>query len=401
MPSNKSISLKALLLVFLSALLLLSAPSSPALAASSSTPEGAKAVPGDDFVQAKAAVLMDPADGRIIYSKNADERRPMASTTKIMTGVVALEKLPLDQVVTASKRADAAGESEIWLVPGEKLTVEELLNALLVKSANDAAVALAEAASGSLEAFIDDMNAKARELGLNDSHFMNPHGLDVEGHYTTARDLAELGRYAMKNETFRKLVGTQRTTISWPGRDYDRVLENHNHLLEEVSWVDGIKTGYTSDAGYCLVGSGTKGDLGLIAVTLGEQTAAQRNADTVKLLEYGFSKYKETVFVEEREQITALPIPYTIEEELPLVTAGRLEASIFEDDAVEKVVSVPEELELPVEKGATVGKVQIQVGGELHCEVELLAAEAVGPPTLGVKARYFWDRFMLWLGSSV
>ena len=211
---------------------------------------------GAPAVGGAAAILVNMEDGRVLYEKNADARRAIASTTKIMTGTVALESLPLDRIVTASKHATDAGESEIWLEPGEKLSVEDLLYGLLIKSGNDAAVALAEASAGSEKVFVEKMNAKAAELGMKNTHFSNPHGLDGKDHYSSARDMSILGRYAMQSEMFRTVVGTAKTTIPWPGHTYDRTLTNHNTLVGKVSYVTGIKTGYTGKAGYLLGGFG-------------------------------------------------------------------------------------------------------------------------------------------------
>ncbi len=309
-------------------------------------------------MQAKAAVLINMDDGRLLYAKNADERRPMASTTKIMTGILVLEKLPLDKVVVASKKAAAAGESEIYLVPGEKLTVEQLLEALLVKSANDAAADLAEAVAGSQEAFVGLMNQKAQELGLSNTHFQNPHGLTAKDHYSSARDLATLARYAMKNPDFRRLVATKKTTIPWPGRPYDRVLKNHNTLLGVAPYVTGVKTGFTLPAGFCLVGSGSKGGVSLVSVVLGESNKAAVDQDSKRLLEYGFSSYKKVVLVEKGTRFASLDIPYQLDGKLPLVTDRSLVRTVYVGEQVSHDVDYPAALVPPVDEGSVLGKVR-------------------------------------------
>jgi serine-type D-Ala-D-Ala carboxypeptidase (penicillin-binding protein 5/6) len=353
--------------------------------------------PGD--LQCKSAILMRQDDGRILFEQDADTRRPIASTTKIMTGILALETLPLNQVVTASKRADAAGESEIWLVPGEQLTVEQLLYALLVKSANDAAVALAEAGAGSVEAWIDKMNAKAAELGLTNTHFTNPHGLDGPEHYSTARDLAVLGQYAMANDEFRRIVALESINIPWSGRDFDRVLNNRNGLIGKVGFVTGVKTGYTGKAGFCLVGSGSRDGIDLISVVLGQESKEGLYNDTVALLEYGFGLYKDITFSERDVVMADLAVPYWLDRRLELVTNTKIDGTVHVDDRLAKQVEVNGPLILPVSRGDVLGKVTFTVGGRSAGEVELVAAESIEAPSLGVKVRYFWARFIAWLGA--
>ncbi|MCZ7662199.1 MAG: D-alanyl-D-alanine carboxypeptidase [Thermoleophilia bacterium] len=348
-----------------------------------------------------SAILVDMDDGRVIYEKNADERRSTASTTKIMTGILSLETLPMDRMVTASKKAADVGESEIWLEPGESLSVSDLLYALLVRSANDAAVALAEASAGSLEGFVQKMNEKAISLGLKNTHYANPHGLEAKEHYSSARDLAALARYAMRNEEFRRLVSTVTATIPWPGHEYKRTLHNRNDLVGETPFITGIKTGYTGKAGYCLVGSGARDGVSLISVILGEPTKESVDDDTVKLLEYGFAKYQRVVLTDKDLPVAEVDVPYHFSGKLPLLTDRRLVRTVYADDPVEQTVTVVDQLELPVEKGQTLGKVVYTVGGRPAGEVELVAGTAVEKATLAVKLRFLWDRFKYWLSTNV
>lgn len=365
-------------------------PASVTTSTTSST--GAPAVGG------AAAILVNMEDGRVLYEKNADARRAIASTTKIMTGTVALESLPLDQTITASKHATEAGESEIWLVPGEKLSVEDLLYALLVKSGNDAAVALAEASAGSEKAFVERMNAKAAELSMKNTHFANPHGLDVADHYSSARDLSILGRYAMQSEVFRTVVGTAKTTIPWPGHTYDRVLTNHNTLVGKIPYVTGIKTGYTGKAGYCLVASGTRDGVSMVTVILGEPTKASVDSDTLKLLEYGFSKYRRVVLAEKGVGMAQVDVPYHFHDQMRLVTDARLEKTVYVGDKVGRTVSVQSELRLPLATGDVVGTVSYEIEGRAAGTVDLVATRSIEKPTLAVKLRYLFDRVGYLLG---
>ncbi len=240
-------------------------------------------------IPATAALLLDPATGDVLYEKNADLRLPMASTTKIMTAVVALENASLQESITVSDYAVATGESSAWLEKGEALTVEQLLYALLVQSANDAAVTLAEGVAGSEDSFVQMMNDKAGELGLENSHFANPHGLDEEGHYTCARDLAELAAYAMNNQVFREIVKSSGYELPWPGHPNPRVFANHNKLLNMYPYATGIKTGYTNKAGKCLVASAQKQGRELVSAILngGESYWDQ----TIRLMDYGFDDF--------------------------------------------------------------------------------------------------------------
>ncbi|MGI5921646.1 MAG: D-alanyl-D-alanine carboxypeptidase family protein, partial [Syntrophomonadaceae bacterium] len=215
---------------------------------------------------AKAAVLMDASSGRVLYESNAHQRLSPASVTKIMTALLVAEQGNLEQKVTISQNAADTPESSVWLEPGEKLTRRQLLYACMLNSANDAAVALAESVAGSEQDFVQLMNRRARQLGMKDSHFGNPHGLETAGHYTSAYDLALLSREALTNKIFRQVVATQSTKIPWTGKEYDRLLVNQNRLLYRYDGAIGVKTGYTKQAGNCVVGAAQRGSLVLIAV---------------------------------------------------------------------------------------------------------------------------------------
>ena len=368
------------------------------------TPEGSStgsAVAGPSL-SAPAAFLIDEDTGRVIYSHNANVRRQIASTTKIMTCIVALESLPLDKVVTASKRAEATNESQLGLKAGQQFTVEQLLYALMVKSANDAGVVLAEASAGTVEAFVDKMNAKAADLGLKNTHFTNPHGLDNGGYkagYSSAGDLATLAQYAMKNAEFRKLVGTVDWSITMPGDTKPQTFRNHNELLGAVSWVTGIKTGFTSQAGFCLVASGTSKGVSLIGVILGEKTQPPCWADSKTLLEFGFSQYEQVLLADQGVPTADLSLPYRSDEKLELVTERSAAATVFKGDTVTSKVNVASNLVLPVQAGQVFGTVQFSVGDRQVASVNLVAARSVQKVTLGLKLAYFWHRLASWLGG--
>ena len=353
-------------------------------------------------LSAPAAILIDVGSGRVIYSHNANARRQIASTTKIMTCIVAIESLHLDKVVTASKRAEATNESQLGMKAGQQFTVEQLLYALMVKSANDAGVALAEASAGTVEAFVEKMNDKAAALGLKNTHFTNPHGLDTTGYkagYSSARDLATLAQYAMKNEEFRKVVGTVDWSITMPGDTKVQTFRNHNEILGAVSWVTGVKTGYTSKAGFCLVGSGTSKGVSLISVILGEKTQAPCWADSKALLQYGFSQYQTVKLAAQGVPTAEMVLPYRLDEKLELVTDKAVEATVFKGDQTKSQVTVDPHLVLPVRAGQVYGKVEYTVGGRSVATVNLVAARSVDKVTLGLKVAYFWHRLTKWVGG--
>ncbi len=238
-------------------------------------------------LSAESAILMEADSGRVLYQKNAFVRRPMASTTKIMTALVAIEAGGLDRPVTVAKEAIGVEGSSIYLMPKETLSLRELLYALMLQSANDAATAIAVEIGGSVSGFAELMNQKAAELQLSATHFENPHGLDHEDHYTTAYDLAKLTAYALKNEIFRDMVSTLKKTI--PRSDGGvRVLVNHNKLLRLYDGAIGVKTGFTKKSGRCLVGAAERDGLRLISVTL---SAGDDWNDHQKLFDYGFERY--------------------------------------------------------------------------------------------------------------
>ncbi len=374
------------------------APTAGVKPATTSTTNPARAVAaGAPPIHGATAILINTADGRVLYEKRADARRPIASTTKIMTGILAIETLSPDAMVKASKHATEAGESEIWLTPGEELSVHDLLYGLLVKSGNDAAVALGEASAGTEKAFVARMNAKAAELGLTNTHFITPHGLDDKA-YSSARDLAILGRYAMQNPLFAKIVGTAKVTIPWPGKPYDRILENHNQLLGKEPFVTGIKTGYTADAGYCFVGAGTRDGVSLVSVVLGGRERDPVFADSAKLMEWGFDQYRQVVLAEKGASVAEVDVPYHYGEKLPLVTEKGLETSVFQDEVVTRTVSVQSGVTLPVRAGQQLGTVTYQVGGKPAGEVALVATRDIEEATLRVKMQYLFDRVGAWMG---
>lgn len=243
---------------------------------------------GAFWVDATSAILIDANSGKILYQQNPHAKLPPASTTKILTALIALEKGDLEQKITVPADFVNAGEAGIWLAPGETHTLEDLLYALLLRSANDAAQVIAIGIAGSEEKFVGMMNTKTTNMGLKDSSWANPHGLNDENHYTSAYDLAYIARAATKSDTFNTIIKTQKKQMPWQDNPYNRVVYNRNQFLTLYEGADGIKTGYTKEAGSCLVASATKNGMRLIGVVLHCNGMYKQMA---AMMDYGFKNY--------------------------------------------------------------------------------------------------------------
>ena len=238
----------------------------------------------------RSCIVLDRLSKTVLYGKNEYNKVKMASTTKIMTATIIIENCNLEETVEISKKAANTGGSRLGLKTGDKITIKDLLYGLMLRSGNDAAVALAETCAGSIVAFSNLMNKKANELGLVNTHFESPHGLDSDGHYTTAYELALLSDYALKNKTFLQIVGTSNYTITING--YPKSLTNTNELLGNLNGVYGIKTGFTNGANRCLVTACKRNDMDIICVVLGCDTKKFRTSDSIKLIEYAFNNFE-------------------------------------------------------------------------------------------------------------
>lgn len=238
----------------------------------------------------RACVIIDRNTNAVLYGKNENQKRKMASTTKIMTATIIIENCNLNETVEISKKAAGTGGSRLGLKAGDKITIRDLLYGLMMRSGNDSAIALAEYAGGSIEGFAEKMNQKASDLGLNNTHFETPHGLDSDEHYTTAYELALLSNYALNNKIFAQIVGTKEYTITING--YPKQLSNTNELLGNLDGVYGIKTGFTNGANRCLVTACKRNNMDIICVVLGADTKNFRTQDSVKLINYIFDNFK-------------------------------------------------------------------------------------------------------------
>ena len=244
----------------------------------------------EPILNSRIAVAYDRKSGMVLWGKDENKRSAMASTTKIMTSLVLIENANLDETVTISAKAAGTGGSRLGLKKGDKITVRDLLYGLMLKSGNDAAVAIAETVGGNVEGFADLMNDKAKELGLENTHYVTPHGLDDPEHYTTAYELAKLTDYALNNTTFASVVNTKNYTVTING--YPKAISNTNELLGYLQGVNGVKTGFTNNAGRCLVTSINRDGFEIITVVLQADTKKDRTSDSMKLIEYIYTNYE-------------------------------------------------------------------------------------------------------------
>ncbi len=326
-------------------------------------------------LQGEAAIVVDAGSGEVLLAEDPDERRPIASATKLMTALLTLERVPPDAVLPAASYRAAPVESQIGLRAGERLSVKDLLVALLLESANDAAVTLAEGVSGSQGAFVEAMNARARELGLRDTSFANPVGLDDPANYSSARDLATLARELLRDKRFSDIVDSPRATLATGARR--RVLDNRNGLVRRYPFVDGVKTGHTLAAGYVLVGSATGRSKRIVSVVLGEPSEAAREADTLALLRYGIEQYRRVRVLRRRAVAGRAKVKYRDGEEARLVAGAQVTVTVRRGERVSTRVEAPAEIEGPLPAGARVGSIAVVYRGRPLETVPLVTAQAI------------------------
>ena len=326
-------------------------------------------------------IVYDRISKSMIIGKNEDVKSAMASTTKIMTTIVILEKSDLDETVTVSAKAGGTGGSRLGLKRGDKASVRDLLYGLMLRTGNDAAVALAEPVGGSVTEFAELMNEKATELGFTNTHFVTPHGLDDANHYTTALELAKLTDYAMDNETFAKIVGTKSTTIYI--NNQPRQINNTNELLGVLNGVVGVKTGFTNNAGRCLVTETKRNNMDIITIVLGADTKKDRTKDSVNLIEYTFSKYKmynvEEQIIEEFNKWKNINEKRILiikgKQSNPKLALGAIEKAtipICDDDKIEYSINALTEVEAPVEQWNVMGTLTVKLNGEILENIDIV-----------------------------
>jgi D-alanyl-D-alanine carboxypeptidase (penicillin-binding protein 5/6) len=350
------------------------------LIASLAVPSVAAAQSGPQLRGARSAIVIEASTGQAAYKRDADDRRQIASTTKMMTALVTLGRADLDDVFRASSYRPAPIESQIGLRPGERMAVRDLLRGLLLPSGNDAAMALAVGVSGSRSAFVRSMNAEADQLGLRDTHFANPIGLDAPTNYSTAADLAKLAVVLRGNDFARETMDRRRAILQTGSRE--RTVVNRNTLVQEYPWVNGVKTGHTNSAGYLLIGSATRNGITVVSVVMGEPSEAARDADSLTLLRHGLSSFKRQTGLQKGAVLARPKLAYR-DEHVDLVASSAVQTVVRRGQRFTvSVQDVPSELRGPIPAGARIGTAVVRLGGRVVGRVPLLTASPVSEASL-------------------
>ncbi|MBF7083919.1 D-alanyl-D-alanine carboxypeptidase [Desulfallas sp. Bu1-1] len=356
--------------------------------------ETAKSEASNFDVNARAAILMDAETGQVYYAKNAGQQRSPASLTKLMTAILAVENGKLDDVVEVSGRAASISVgSTIGLNKGDRITLENLLKAALITSANDSTVAIAEHVGGNHDAFIYQMNRKALLLGAKDTRFANTNGYYDPQHYTTAYDLGLITRYALQKPLINELVSTREDVIKWVEPEREKEVRNTNRLLfsDEVAGIDGVKTGSTPRAGNCLIASATRGDMRLIAVVL---HAGNRYREAAKLIEYGFEEVRPVVIFPAGRHLGKVKVRNGTEAVVPVTVLDPVRVKIAKGQLknIRLQVKLNDTISAPVREGQMLGHALFTINGYRLIKVPLVAAREVPP------ARLF-PRILYWLSG--
>ena len=350
----------------------------PAATAHASSP------PRPPDLSARQWVLLDVDDHARLAGHEVATSNPMASTTKLMTAYLALHRLPLGKLLTAPPYYPIAGESLLGLQPGERVSVRDLLYGLLLPSGNDAAVTLADGVAGFTSGFVREMNTTARHLGLDDTSYANPIGLDAPSNYTSPRDLADLTIALRRDALFRRIVNTAHVTLQTG--DHARAITNRNTLLLTHPWINGVKTGYTPDAGNVLVATGTRKGATLLSVVMGEPTEASRDDDSLALLDYGFSLYRRIDAVHRGDRVGSAEVPNAEGTRVPLVASRSVEATVRRGQSVDVALKAPAAVDAPIRRGERLGTAVAIVDGQPVGRVAATAPHAVEPAASGVVA---------------
>ena len=352
-------------------------------------------------LNAKSAILMEDSTGKVLYESNPDERVPIASVTKVMTMLLIMEavdsgKITLDDMVTVSENAMSYGGSTMFLEAGEQLTVNDMMKGIAVASANDGCVAMAEHLAGSESSFVDMMNAKAQELGMENTHFMNTNGLDEDDHYSSARDVAIMSRELIKHKTIFNYTSIWMDTL----RGGKFQLANTNKLIRFYEGANGLKTGSTSKALCCLSVTAKRNDMQLIAVVLGAPTSAERFSSAKSLLDYGFANYAVNTQVTAGDEIDRVHVEKGVDNEVSVVAADTYSTLVKkgQEDNVTKEVILDEQITAPLEAGEKLGTMKISRDGETLAEIDLNAANAVEKKGIGLIVKDFFR--MIFYGDS-
>lgn len=335
-------------------------------------------------ISAESAILIDGETGRILYEKNAYNIQGMASTTKIMTAILALEQSTPDKQVKVSHNAATTEGSSMYLNSGETIKMESLIYGLMLNSGNDAATAIAESISGSTEEFSKLMNKKSKEIGLKNTSFANPHGLDHKDHYSTAYDMAMLTKYALNNDKFKEIVSTKRKNVELNGVENSRFLTNHNKLLSLYENCIGVKTGFTKACGRCLVSAVQKDGMTLIAVTL---NAPDDWNDHISMYESVFNTYKSHNIIEKNSYVASVDITHSECKKLELYAKNKLSASLMpeEFECIKIKYNYPKTVSAPIYKGQKLGSVSILLDNKKIAETDLISGYGL---EMQIKTKY-------------
>ncbi|QHS22643.1 D-alanyl-D-alanine carboxypeptidase [Virgibacillus sp. MSP4-1] len=332
----------------------------------------------------KSAILMEKDTGEILYKKNSEERLPPASMTKVMTMILIMEalesgKIKLDEKVRISENAASMGGSQIFLEEGEEMTVEDLLKGIAVASGNDASVALAERIAGSEKAFVEQMNKKAKELGLKNTKFKNTTGLPAEGHYSTAQDMAVMAKELLKHEQITEYTSIYDDYLR-KGTEDEFWLVNTNKLVKFYKGVDGLKTGYTSEAKYCLTATAKKDEMRVIAVVMGAETTKKRNKDISAMLDYAFQQYNTKPVYDRFEQVDEMNLLKADKANVKVVTGDQVSILMKKGEKtenLEQVIEYKEDLSLPLKKGQEVGTLKLVNDKNILSETPLIVNQDI------------------------
>lgn len=344
-------------------------------------------------LNAKSAILMEESTGNILYESNPDERLPIASVTKVMTMLLIMEavdsgKISLDDMVTVSENAMSYGGSTMFLETGEQLTVNDMLKGIAVASANDGCVAMAEHLAGSESAFVDMMNERAKELGMENTNFMNTNGLDEDDHYSSARDVAIMSRELMKHETIFNYTSIWMDTL----RGGKFQLANTNKLIRFYDGANGLKTGSTSKALCCLSAAAKRNDMQLIAVVLGAPTSAERFASAKSLLDYGFANYAVNTQITAGDEVQKIAVEKGVDKEVDVVAGDSCSTLVKkgQEDNITKEIKIDETITAPIEAGQKIGTMTISRDGEVIADIDLNASSAVEKKGIGLIIKDFF-----------
>ncbi|MFC4767297.1 D-alanyl-D-alanine carboxypeptidase family protein [Effusibacillus consociatus] len=345
-------------------------------------------------VEAEGALLMDMKSGQILYEKNPHERFYPASITKVLTAIIALENSRLDEQVVTSKLAREQEGNRVYLAEGESQTMENLLYGLMLNSGNDAAIAIAEHISGSVESFAELMNQKAKELGAKNSHFVNPNGLHDPNHYTTPYDMTLISRYAMQNPKFREIVKTE--TRPWHGKEWESVLYNINPMLYNYEGVNGVKTGYTDQARQTIVVSAIRGDRELIGTLMKMETKMTVRLDSTALLDYGFNHFETKKYADKDQIVSSLVFSDELKTDVKVASDWYYTFSPNENPDIRSEVRLQAPAKPPIPAGTVVGKLEFFANGQSVGSVPLITAGEIPAPASILQALEINPAFKWW-----